>query len=381
MNIRLWVWLGTLLSSAALFAAPSITVLRTPEGGIQPQAAKSADGTTHLIYLAGKPEAADVFYVRIGRDGKPSAPIPVNQRRGLAIATGTIRGAQLSVGRNGRVHVVWNGNAKTLGLDPKDAPLFYTRLNDAGTAFEAERNLITFAYGLDGGSSVAADDKGNIFVAWHGRAPNAPAGELGRAVFLAKSVDDGKTFVPEKQISPKSGGVCPCCGLKAFAGPGGTVAVFYRVAPNVMQRDMSLLLSRDGGEVFMPVAGEWWRVGTCPMSSASLNAGPSGLLAAWETAGQIHGARLDAATTNFSAPFTPEGGSKRKHPVIVANHRGETLLVWTEGTGWNKGGAVAWQVFDANDQPTEVHGRRDGVPVWSLVTAFATPDGNFVVVY
>ncbi len=381
MITRFYVWLGLLISGAAVFAAPTVTLVRVPGGGIQPQAVTGADGTTHLIYLAGKPEAADVFYVRIGRDGKQSAPIPVNQRRGLAIATGTIRGAQLAVGKNGRVHVAWNGNAKSLGLDHKDAPLFYTRLNDAGAAFEAERNLITFAYGLDGGSSVAADDKGNLFVVWHGRAPDAPAGELGRAVFLAKSADDGKTFVPEKQISPKSGGVCPCCGLKAFAGPDGTVAVFYRVAPNAMQRDMSLLLSRDGGEIFKPVAGDAWRVGTCPMSSASLNAGPSGLLAAWETAGQIHGARLDRATTKFNALFTPKGGSKRKHPVIVANHRGETLLAWTEGTGWNKGGAVAWQVFGAKDQPTEVRGRRDGVPVWSLVTAFPTPDGEFVVIY
>jgi len=37
-------------------------------------------------------------------------------------------------------------------------PMLYTRLNDAGTAFEAERDLITVARGLDGGGSVAADE-------------------------------------------------------------------------------------------------------------------------------------------------------------------------------------------------------------------------------
>jgi hypothetical protein len=362
-------------------AAPTVTVQRTPGDGLQPQAATDADGTTHLIYLAGKPEAADVFYVRLGRDGQQSAPMQVNRRRGAAVATGTIRGAQLAVGRNGRVHVVWNGNAKSLGLDHAQAPLFYTRLNDAGTDFEPERNVITFAYGLDGGSSVAADAAGNVFVVWHGRAPDAPPGEQGRAVFLAQSADDGKTFTRERSVSPATSGVCPCCGLKAFAAPGGAVAVLYRLAQGAMVRDMSLLLSRDGGARFEPVTRDVWKVGTCPMSSASLGAGPAGLLAAWETAGQVHGARLDAAMAEVKTRFTPAGGGKRKHPVIVANQRGETLLVWAEGTGWKKGGSVAWQMFDKDGKPMAEQGTRDGLPVWSLATAYAKADGNFVVVY
>jgi hypothetical protein len=373
--------LGLLLSLVTAFAAPNVMVLRTPDGGIQPQAVTEVSGTTHLIYYSGKPEAGDVFYVRFERDGKQSAPIQVNQKRGAVIATGTIRGAQLAVGRNGRVHVVWNGNAKTLGIDHKDAPLFYTRLNDTGTAFEPERNVITFAYGLDGGSSVAADAAGNVFVVWHGRAPDAPPGEQGRAVFLAQSADDGKTFARERSVSPATSGVCPCCGLKAFAAPGGAVAVLYRLAQGAMVRDMSLLLSRDGGARFEPVTRDAWKVGTCPMSSASLGAGPTGLLAAWETAGQVHGARLDAAMAEVKTRFTPAGSGKRKHPVIVANQRGETLLVWAEGTGWQKGGSVAWQVFDADGQPLAEQGRRDGVPMWSLATACVNPDGTFVVIY
>jgi hypothetical protein len=372
---------GLLVSFLPALAAPAVTVQRVPGGGIQPQAVTGADGTTHLIYLVGKPEAADVFYVRIGRDGKQSAPIQVNQKRGVVIATGTIRGAHLAVGKQGRAHVVWNGNAQSLGLDHKDAPLFYTRLNDAGTAFEPERNVITFAYGLDGGSSVAADDSGKVFVVWHGRAPDAPPGEQGRAVFLAQSTDDGKIFARERSISPATSGVCPCCGLKAFAAPGGVVAVLYRLAQGGMVRDTSLLLSCDGGARFEPVTREAWKVGTCPMSSASLGAGPSGLLAAWETAGQVHGARLDAASGEMKTRFTPAGAGKRKHPVIVVNPRGETLLVWTEGTGWNRGGSIAWQVFDADGRPTAEQGTRDGLPVWGLATAFVAPDGSFVVVY
>jgi len=49
--------------------------------------------------------------------------------------------------------------------------------------------------------------------------------------------------------------------------------------------------------------------------------------------------------------------------------------------GWNRGGAVAWQVFDKDGKPTAERGRSDGVPTWSLVTAFARPDGGLTIIY
>ena len=42
--------------------------------------------------------------------------------------------------------------------------MLYTRLNDAGTAFEPQRDLIRMARGLDGGGAVAADGVGNVYV-------------------------------------------------------------------------------------------------------------------------------------------------------------------------------------------------------------------------
>ncbi|MBI5773704.1 MAG: hypothetical protein HZA89_08175 [Verrucomicrobia bacterium] len=369
---------------ASLSAAvtPPVKLLRTPNGGLQPQAVAGADGTVHLIYHAGPEMGGDVFYTRAAAGSDAWAkPIQVNRQRGSAIAAGTIRGAQLALGKNGRVHVVWNGSAKTLGVSNEKAPLFHARLNDAGTAFEPERNIITFAYGLDGGSSVGADDAGNVFVVWHGRVPDGARGEEGRGVFLAKSADEGKTFLRERQINPATSGVCPCCGVKAFAGPGGTVAVLYRLAKSGLVRDEQLLLSRDGGQTFQVAASDPWKIGQCPMSSSSLTLAKSGVLAAWETAGQVSGALLDSTRPELKTRFTPEGAGQRKHPVIAGNPRGEVLLAWTEGTGWKRGGRLAWQLFDAGGKPTAEKGARDGVPAWGLATAFAQPDGNFVVVY
>src|SRR5205809_750348 len=163
-----------------------VTLVRTPDRGIQPQAAVDSQGVVHLIYYKGDAGGGNVFYVRqeAGQDTF-SKPLPVNSHSGNAIAAGTIRGAQLAIGKNGRVHVAWNGGkgAGSLSIDGlKVTPLLYTRLNDAATAFEEERNLNRF-YGLDGGGSVAADPKGNVYVVWHAVSPGA-SNEAGRVVYV-----------------------------------------------------------------------------------------------------------------------------------------------------------------------------------------------------
>src|SRR5262249_37437686 len=91
---------------------PKISLVRTPGEGIQPQSAVDDKGTAHLIYYKGNQGGGDIFYVRRqpGHEGF-SSPIPVNREPGSAIAAGTIRGAQLALGKNGRVHVAWMGGS------------------------------------------------------------------------------------------------------------------------------------------------------------------------------------------------------------------------------------------------------------------------------
>ena len=367
--------------SATAAGSDRVTLLRTPDGGIQPQAAADSRGTIHLIYYKGDNMKGDVFYVRQQpRQEGFSKPLQVNSKPGSAMAGGTIRGAQLAVGREGRAHVAWNGHAPRKGAW-MEAPMFYTRLNDPGTAFEPERDVITSARGLDGGGSVAADSQGNVFVLWHAPKPGNTNGEAGRAVFVARSQDDGKTFAPEKLATSKPTGACGCCGMKAFADNQGNVFALYRAATEKLNRDEILLISRNHGTDFQIAHTHPWKIATCPMSSASLSSGPQGLLSAWETAGQIYFALANPVTMQVSEPIAPSGFAKRKHPVVVGNGQGETLLVWTEGTGFAKGGSVAWQVFDNENKPTAEKGRAEGVPASSLATAFAKQDGTFVIVY
>src|SRR2546425_1185242 len=90
-----------------------VTLLRTPDKGIQPQVAVDDKGIVHLIYFSGQDGAGDIFYVRSeDGGGKFSRPLRVNSQPGSAIATGNIRGAHLAVGKKGRVHVAWMGSGK-----------------------------------------------------------------------------------------------------------------------------------------------------------------------------------------------------------------------------------------------------------------------------
>lgn len=358
-----------LFAAVPVCAAPAVVQLvRTPGDGIQPQAVV-AGGVLHLLYFKGDPAGGDLFYVHrpVSRPAPFSRPVRVNSQSGSAIAMGTIRGGQIAVGKNGRVHVAWNGSK---------AGMLYARLNDARTAFERQKDVATWANRMDGGGSVAADKVGNVYVVWHSRPDEGD--EAGRAIYLARSTDDGQTFARETRVNPTDTGACGCCSLRAFVDKSGTLQILYRAATANVERTTTWLRASGGGK-FQLTALHPWRVNVCPMSSYTLTDGAAGLLGAWETQGQIFRASLSAAPRPIAAPGV---GGDRKHPVMVENAAGQTLLAWTEGTGWQRGGALAWQVYGKNGQPVGAMGRAPSVvPVWSLPTAYANPDGSFAIVH
>lgn len=242
-------------------AADRVEIVRVPDGGIQPQAVADAKGVAHLVYLKGDPRASDVYYVR--RQGTSwSTPLRVNSRPGSAVAAGTIRGPQLALGKNGRVHVVWFGSGQSGIQGPEgSAPLLYTRLDDSGTRFEPERNLMQSTTALDGGPGVAADSSGNVHVAWQA-APRKGAGEANRALWIARSTDDGKSFTREAPAWSEPTGACPCCSTEVFADSKGAVYALYRMAANRTERDMVLLASADRGRTFTGARIDPWPVPT-----------------------------------------------------------------------------------------------------------------------
>ena len=447
-------------TDAATSQAVQVRAMHAPNGGIQPQAVVDAGGTVHLVYFKGQPRAGDVYYVKsTGGDASFSKPLRVNSQPKSAVATGTVRGAQLTLGRRGWVHVAWNGSSQARPRGPLNpemppdsphngTPMLYTRLNASGDAFEPQRNVMGFTFGLDGGGSVAADKKGNVFVIWHAGSGRS-AKEVNRTVWIAKSSNDGKTFRREFNADPARLGVCGCCGLRSFTGSRGEIYVLYRTATDKVNRDVRLLVSRGGDSRFRGVTLDTWRIPRCVMSTsamaeykgqvtshplsatttaeadpsldreltreeaeglvrsdpegaifllialsaklAQLQAVPSAppgetlqgqLLCAWETKKQVYLGALKLETRRLVwRTAAPGWGRNRKHPVLAVNDKDQILLAWTEDTAWNRGGSVAWQVFDAKGRPVDGLGKATGLKVWSLPTAFTRKDGSFVVMY
>ena len=392
----------TLLScalSAVLVLAPSsmsrtvtdegVELVRVPGGGIQPEIAVDRAGVAHMIYLSGEPGAADVFYVRSADGGKSfSRAVRVNSQEGSAIATGTIRGAQIAIGRSGTVHVAWNGSDRALPKPPVNPrtkragmPMLYARANAAGTAFERQRNLMSRTTNLDGGGSIAADDRGGIYVAWHGNPISGEDGEAARRVWIARSTDDGVTFGKERPVSDPATGVCGCCALRLAATPGGELQLLYRSATDKVHRDIYSLVSRDRGRTFEGGRVQGWEIGACPMTSMSIVAG-SQILRAWETDGQVYFNSTAAGDPPKAPSATATGESlRRKHPRLAVNRKGTVLLAWTDGTAWARGGSLAWQAFGVDGRPTAVKGTQPGIPVWSFPAVLARPDGGFTIFY
>jgi hypothetical protein len=362
-------------------AESRVNFVRVPQGGIQPQSAIDATGVLHLIYFRGDAGAGDLFYVR-REPGETqfSEPLRVNSQPDSAVATGTIRGGQLAIGRQGKVHVVWNGSSKALPRGPGkyDFPLLFASLNDSGTEFEEQRNMIHGAYGLDGGGSVAADDAGHVTLVWHA----GSEGERARRVWIRRSHDSGRTFEEETAIDDPQLGACGCCGLKAFAGAAGTVHILYRSAETSTDRNMQLLVETEPGKGFRGSLVERWKISNCPMSSGAFARRDGATWGAWETAGQVSLTRLDEKTGEIGKLLIPPGtAGQRKHPSLAVGDKGKILLAWTEGTGWEKGGSLHWQEFDAAGKPTRVRGHKDGIPVWSFAAPITEPNGAYTIFY
>src|SRR6266496_4065411 len=275
-----------------------VTLLRTPDRGIQPQAVLDKS-ILHLIYFKSTDEGKTF-----------TKPLRVNSVPGSVIATGNVRGAHLAIGAGDRAHVAWMGSSKAEPKAPGNAaPMLYARLNDAGDAFEPQRNLIQAAVGLDGGGSIAANGK-NVYVAWHAPTPGTK-GETNRRVWLTASTDEGQTFGMEEPISPPSTGACGCCGMRLFVTVLGEPMALYRGAQQAIHRDMFLLAGALRTLKFNSVKVGEWETGVCPMSTMAFADGPKQTLAAWETDGQIYFARVDCGSDKpLPAVAAPGTGNK-----------------------------------------------------------------------
>jgi hypothetical protein len=364
---------------AATLRAATVQESATPERGIQPRAIVEADGTLHLVWYRGDAGGGDLFYARQPKGASLGKAQQINSEPKSAVSTGTIRGAQVVLGRAGKVHVVWNG-ARDKNDKNSRPPFFYTRLEAGKPAFEPQRAM-SGNWIMDGGGAVAADHAGHVFVFWHG---GDGSGEGNRRILVRVSSDDGQTFGEERMISPEGDGVCGCCAMQALATDDGGVYVLYRTASDGgKMRNIQLLSSRDAGKTFSSRVLDPWAINACPMSSMSLAATSRGVLGAWETSGQIRFGYVDKASSKEDFLSMPkDGAAAHKFPSIAVGPDGQLAVAWSEGAGWEKRGALAWQLMDADlhfvGNPSR--SKATNIAVWSF-PCIVSQGGGFTVYY
>jgi hypothetical protein len=200
-------------------------------------------------------------------------------------------------------------------------------------------------------------------------------------VWVAVSTDDGQTFAAEVPASPAADGACGCCGMRvAAAGKGLWIA--YRAAAENVNRDLHIERFDPGKGNFRGIIADPMKSSACMMSTSAMLAEGRELLAAWETDGQVKVQMLDTSLSKPGKKLSLRPGGGRKHPALAVNNQGQVLVAWTEGTGWMRGGSIAWQVFGKDGAPiASARGRAEGLPVWGAPAAWARADGQFVIAY
>ena len=214
-------FLAILIPILAVFGADlPVEQWPLPDGALQPRVAVDGQGVVHAVWLRGDPQSSEVWYAQRSADAGSWMPaVRVDRGAGSAVAMGTVRGVHIALDGKDRAHLLWLGSAKA---EPKSedgsAPMLYSRAGESG--FSVPLNIIERGVGVDGGSAVAADDEGRVWVFWHARA--GASEDAKRVVIFWRSTDAGATFGREQSAANRPTGACACCGMAAMAdGSGG----------------------------------------------------------------------------------------------------------------------------------------------------------------
>ena len=348
---------------------PNVSVLRAPDGATLPQVAVDETDTIHLVYYSGSMSFGDLFHATMRPGNRNwSEPQRVNSTPQSVTGLGPTDGGQFTIDPNGRLHVVWFHRAP---------PRFYYTRSDQTGKFEPQQVLSrTVEDGVESGPSVAVDHAGAVYVFWHAD----PVEDAKRRVYGTVSRDNGANFEPPRTVNLPAAGACACCGIRAIADVQGTISVAYRSAGDNINRDMRLLTSTNQGRTFDDRLIQPWNLGACPVATTTLSNGPQGTVVGWETAGQVYLANTEHVEETTLPPGVAE--FRRKNPTVAVNHRGDTLLAWGDGQGFQSGGQLHWHLFDDHGRPRgQQNSTSTLIPPRSVPSAAARADGTFVLVY
>ena len=362
---------AVLLALAAPVVRAEVRSVRVPGGGQVPDVKLDPAGVLHMTYGTGLP--GDAFYVQSKDGGKTFSPPVKLNTKAATVTTGMERGPRLALGKDGVIHVLWQGWYKTGGGTA------YSRSTDGGKTFAPERRLESPAYGLDN-VALAADDQGNVVALWTGGFPGAkedPDSPTASPIVLTYSRDNGATFSKNELVKsdhPASSNACACCRLEARIAGGKLYVAFRGGYKNL--RDPWLLVGPLGSNDFrcVRVSEDNWDH-TCPMQGIPLTVGADGrVLVSWMSRNRGYWSTSDPAVKSFEPKHAVpmKGSAKLSFPHALPTKDGVFLL-------WQVGHDAQWALVGA-DGTSKTTGRV-GVQGMGKVNAFVGADGHLYVVH
>ncbi len=362
-------------------AVAEVTILTTPDGGLQPRLVTDRSDTVHLLYFKKSSDKTDasegnLFYSSWNQLRKEFGQ-PVQVSTVPFDLQASISRASLAVGGDGRVHAVW--------YLPEEGQYFHTRSNPQRTQFEPQRAMVRkFAEGIDAAADVAADGT-RVAIVWG-------AGDLSRestrTVYARFSSDHGASFDDEIQIGNPELGACACCSL-ASEYIDDDLLVAYRSAIDGSGRHMQLLTLKNvtGGTMNAADASyaevqelQKWELSGCPVSTNDIVlTGAAESTVIFETRGRIVEWQYPDGQQQIIAETVT--GTRQKNPSFAIDASGRRLVVWGEATSYAKGGALNMRLIDKDGSVREVKHNEIEMPDFSFPATAVLPDETFLVLY
>lgn len=301
------------------------TIVET--GASNPTVAASSDGRAWIAWVGAEEGASNVWVSRSGDDGSFLPPVRVNDIEGDA-APHEQAPAQIEIGPEGNVYVLWQNNTVVAGRMYPYSNLRLARSTDGGRTFEPAIFVNDDAAGPPASHTfhdIVAGPDGTVWVSWidsrvraeqerslaaaatdshasHG-ADDLPGSEIR----VARSTDGGRTFGPATVVA---GSACPCCRTSLAIADDSTIYLSWRTVLPGNIRDVVVARSDDAGATFTAaqrVNQDDWVFDACPHAGSSLVVDSRGRLhVAWYTGAAerpgIHTAVSDDGGRTFGQP-------------------------------------------------------------------------------
>ena len=367
--------------SQASESLPEISIMATPDEGVQPRLVTDSDGGVHLLYFKKRlrtPAAREgnLFYRQyLPEQGRFSQPVKVSSTA-FNLQSYAIARAALAIDGAGRAHVMW--------YLPRSDHYFYTRSNPERTQFETQRSMVQdFIQGHDAGGDIAAFGD-QVAIVWG-------AGDLSRederTMFARFSHDGGASFGAETMISNPDFGACACCAMAADYLNNQELLVAYRSAIDGIGRHMQLLTvegvnnAPTGSRYAQTQALQEWEASFCPLSTNDIASDKSGQnWLVFETESRIVQMALpDGEAMSVADPFIE---TRQKNPAVAIDEQGLRLIVWGEAISHTRGGRLNMQLYDAAGRVDDFSFSEEiAIGDFSFPAAAAIGAGQFLVLY